>query len=237
MGQEFIARMEQLVNGSRIVDLSYTLEPGMPVWPTHARFGAVVYETYDEGAVSMHRQLAFGEHSGTHIDAPKHFIKGGIGIDEVDVTSVIGRGVMIDASFLDPCQAYTLEHLKKFEKESGPVKEGDIILLRFGWEDKYALGQAAEEFLKDWPGLDGEAAQYLMEKKVSAVGSDAFALDPFGSEIYPCHTILLGNNIPILENLANLRQLPVFSYVIGLANKVKDGSGCPIRIIALVEDE
>lgn len=237
MEQNWIEKMEEIVANAGIVDLSYTLEPGMPVWPTHARFGAIVYETYEEGAVSMHRQVTFGEHSGTHIDAPKHFIRGGIGIDEVDVASVIGRGVKIEADFLEPCQAYTLEHLKKFEEENGPVKEGDIILLHFGWEEKYALGKEAEDFLKDWPGLSGEAAQYLMEKKVKAVGSDALALDPFGSEDYPCHTILLGHGIPILENVTNLRKLPVYSYVIGLANKIKDGSGSPIRMIALTEKE
>lgn len=59
------------------------------------------------------------------------------------------------------------------------------------------------------------------------------ALDPFGSEKYPSHQVLLGNRIPILENLTNLKKIPVFSYIIGLANKIKDGSGSPIRIIAL----
>lgn len=90
-----------------------------------------------------------------------------------------------------------------------------------------------EEFLKDWPGLSESAAKYLADKKVASVGTDALALDPFGSEKYPSHQVLLGNGIPILENLTNLKKIPVFSYVIGLANKIKDGSGSPIRIIAL----
>lgn len=72
-----------------------------------------------------------------------------------------------------------------------------------------------------------------MEKKVASVGTDALALDPFGSNDYPSHQILLGNGIPIMENVMNLKKLPIFSYVIGLANKLKDGSGSPIRIVAL----
>ena len=100
MKEQVISLLRQALQSSDITDLSYTLEPGMPVWPTHARFGAIVYETYDEGAVSMHRQLSFGEHTGTHLDAPRHFFKDGASIAEVDATSVMGRGVMIDASFL-----------------------------------------------------------------------------------------------------------------------------------------
>lgn len=237
MDGKIISLMQQAMEAAQIIDLSYTLEPGMPVWPTHARFGAVVYESYDDGEVSMHRQLSFGEHTGTHLDAPKHFFKEGRSIAEVDVKSVIGRGVRIDADFLRPCEAYTLEMLKEFETHNGEIRAGDIVLFHFGWEERYGLGRDAKEFLKDWPGLGGDAAQYLLDKKAACAGTDALALDPFGSESYPCHSILLGAGIPILENLTNLHKLPVFSYVIGLANKVKDGSGSPIRVIALTEKE
>ncbi len=233
MDEQMITMMQKIVSDANIVDLSYTLETGMPVWPTHARFGTIVYETYEEGAISYHRQVCYGEHTGTHLDAPRHFFKEGAAIDAVDVRSVMGRGVRIDAPFLKPCEEYTLEMLKKFEEEYGQIRQGDVILLYFGWEDKYAIGQKGEEFLKDWPGLSGAAAQYLLEKKVASVGTDALALDPFGSNDYPSHQILLGNGIPIMENVMNLKKLPIFSYVIGLANKLKDGSGSPIRIVAL----
>lgn len=232
---QIIAMMQQVTSQAHIVELSYTLEEKMPVWPTHARFGTLVYESYEDGAISMHRQIVFGEHTGTHIDAPKHFFAQGKTEDQLDVHTVMGRGVTIDASFLPPCGLYTLSMLQQFEQEHGPVQEGDIVMLRFGWEDKYGLGSAGDEFLKDWPGLGEDAARYLLEKKVSCVGTDALALDVFGSTDYPCHQVLLGNGVPILENLTNLKQLPDFSYVIGLANKIKGGSGSPIRVIALVE--
>ena len=237
MEGQIISLMQQAMEAAEIVDLSYTLEPGMPVWPTHARFGAIVYETYDHGELSMHRQLSVGEHTGTHLDAPKHFFKDGSSIEEVDVRSVIGRGVRIDAGFLKPCESYTLKMLQEFEKQHGELREGDIILLHFGWEERYGLGKEAGEFLKDWAGLGGDAAQYLLEKKVSCVGTDALSLDAFGSETFPCHHMLLGAGIPILENLVNLQKLPVFSYVIGLSNKIKDGSASPIRVIALIEKD
>lgn len=233
MDLQMIEKIQKVVNKAEIVDLSYTLEPGMPVWSSHARFGAIVYETYDEGDVSYHRQVSYGEHTGTHIDAPRHFFREGAAIDHVKVKAVMGRGVCIDASFLKPCEEYTLDMLKAFEAEYGEIQEGDVILFSFGWEEKYAIGKKGGEFLKDWPGLGESAAKYLADKKVASVGTDALALDPFGSEKYPSHQVLLGNRIPILENLTNLKKIPVFSYIIGLANKIKDGSGSPIRIIAL----
>ena len=104
MDLQMIEKIQKVVNKAEIVDLSYTLEPGMPVWSSHARFGAIVYETYDEGDVSYHRQVSYGEHTGTHIDAPRHFFREGAAIDHVKVKAVIGRGVCIDASFLKPCE-------------------------------------------------------------------------------------------------------------------------------------
>lgn len=232
---QVISGMQQIISQAHIVELSYTLEESMPVWPTHARFGTVVYETYAEGAVSMHRQVIFGEHTGTHIDAPKHFFAQGKSVDQLDVRSVMGRGVKVDASSLAPCGVYTLEMLQEYERQHGAIQPGDIMMFRFGWEDRYGVGAAGDAFLQDWPGLGEDAARYLVEKKVACVGTDALALDVFGSTAYPSHKVLLGNGVPILENLTNLKQLPDFCFVIGLPNKIKGGSGSPIRMIAMVE--
>lgn len=237
MDNSIISFMQQAKKRSEIIDLSYRFEPGMPVWPTHARYGTVVYESYDWGGISMHRQVTYGEHSGTHIDAPRHFFKDGRSIDEVDPACIMGRAVIIDASFLAPRQAYTLEHLRSFEAEHGNIEAGDIVLLRFGWDGRYGTGAHTEGFLSDWAGLGGDAAQYLYDQGVAAVGTDALSLDPFGSQDYPCHVILLGHGVPILENVANLKKLPLFCYVIGLFTKFKDGSGSPINMVAFVEKQ
>ena len=232
MNEQIIPLMQQVMDSADVIDLSYTMEPGMPVWPTHARFGAIIYETYDEGAVSLHRQINFGEHTGTHLDKPKHFIKGGASIEEVDVRTVIGRGVKIDASFLEPCgyiHWICLRSLKKKTEKSN--RETLSFCISAG--KKNTVQEKMRKNFKKIGQVWEDAAQYLLDKKVASVGTDALALDPFGSETYPCHYILLGSGVPIIENLTNLRKLPVFSYVIGLANKIKDGSASPIRVIAL----
>jgi kynurenine formamidase len=172
------------------------------------------------------------EHTGTHIDAPKHFIKGGCPVDELPFLT--GRGVTINAAFMEPKKTLGIEKLREFEARQGEIKKGDIVMLRFGWDDKYRLQPDSREYLRDWPGLGADAAEYLATKQVKAVGCDSLSLDAYGSD-NPCHFILLGKNIPILENIDNLSKLPVFSYVIGLPNKFKGGSGSPIRLIAFCD--
>lgn len=231
-----ISWMERIKNSASVVDLSYTLEEGMPAWPTHARYGTTVYESYESGADALHSMVTLSEHSGTHIDAPLHFIPGGCSVDQLPVTTVMGRGVAVQADFIEPCGLFTLSHLKAFEAENSEILSGDVVMFHFGWEEKYQVQPNSHDFLNDWPGLSGEAAEYLMHKQVAAVGCDTLALDAFGAP-NAAHQVLLGNGIPIIENICHLTEIPVFTYVIGLPMKLKNGSGSPIRLIAFRDKE
>ncbi len=232
----YINLMGYVRDNSKIVDLTHDMEENMPAWPTQARYGTIVYESYDFGDAAIHSQVTFSEHTGTHIDAPKHFIRGGCPIDKLDLKTVMGRGVKIEATNVKPKDVISLEQIKKFENINGDIKSGDIIMLHFGWDEKWALQPDCGEYLKNWPGLSQEAAEYFLERGVSAVGCDTLALDAFGVDINICHQILLGKGIPIIENINNLSTVPVFSYVIGLPNKFKGGSGSPIRMVAFVQE-
>ncbi|MDR1977706.1 MAG: cyclase family protein [Synergistaceae bacterium] len=229
-----IEMLEDIVANAEIVDLSYTLENCMPAWPTQARYGTVVYESYDWGDAALHSQITLSEHTGTHIDAPKHFVPGAASVDELPISAVMGRGVVIDATRMPPMGLLSLGDLRDFEARNGDIRKGDIVMLRFGWDEKYGIKPEGADYLKDWPGLAEEGARYLAGKQVAAVGCDTLALDAFGLGANPCHHILLSKGIPILENIFNLSKLPVFSYVIGLPNKFKGGSGSPIRMVAFV---
>ena len=228
-----IAIFEELIKRSRITDLSRTLEPLMPAWPTQARFGSVVYDSYDYGGADLHSMITMSEHTGTHIDAPRHFIRGGCPIDELPLKAVMGRGVKIDALDTAECGLLGRSALEEFEEKHGEIRKGDIVMFRFGWDKKYRLQPDAAEYLKNWPGLSKEAAGYLAEREIAAAGCDALAIDPFGSRDNAAHHVLLGRGIPVIENIANLDQVPVFSCVIGLPNKFRGGSGSPIRLISL----
>jgi len=230
-----IDQLGAIFAATRIVDLSRTMETGMPAWPTQARYASVLYESYDQGDESVHSMVTFSEHSGTHLDAPMHFIKGGATIDELPPDRVIGRLVTIDASHLGPNEALPLGFVRQWESEHGEIVAGDIVCFRFGWDEKWDLLSRRQDFLKAWPGLSEEGARHLADRRVAAVGSDTASLDPADAEVSSCHLVLLGAGIPLIENVANLGELPPFSFGIGLPNKFKGGSGSPIRLLAIVE--
>ncbi|GHU66127.1 polyketide cyclase [Spirochaetia bacterium] len=221
-----------VIDSAKIIDLSYTLEPGMPAWPTQARYGSVVYESYDSGNTALHSMVTMSEHTGTHIDAPKHFIPRACPIDELPIKTVMGRGVRIDALDLPARGLFDTNAVRAFEQKNGEIKKGDIVMFRFGWDDKYRISPDSKEYLKDWPGISKDCAEYLAAKEIKAAGCDCLAIDAFGSAD-EAHYVLLGKGIPIIENICNLSKLPVFSYVIGLPNKFKGGSGSPIRLVAV----
>ena len=220
------------------VDLSHTLEEGIPAWPTHARFSSTLYESQTLGDVATHNGLTISEHSGTHMDAPLHFVPEGpahYGADGIPLERLVGRAATIDATALGPDEPLLgPERIRAWEEEHGPLEPGDRVLVRYGWAERWATGREGRRFLEDWPGLSGEAAEYLVEKGVALVGCDTLAVDAAGSEENPAHHVLLGNEVYVVENLKNLEALPPFCLFLALPLKIKDGSGSPVRAVALV---
>ena len=140
--KDLLALAEQLQN-SRWVDLSHTLEEGVPAWLTHARFGQVLYESYELGAVARHYGLALSEHTGTHMDAPLHFIPEGpahYGIDEVPLSRLAGRAAMIEAPELPPGGLLTTAHVREWEEEHGQIQERDKVLIRYSRTGRASVG-------------------------------------------------------------------------------------------------
>jgi kynurenine formamidase len=220
------------------VDLSHTLEEGIPAWPTHARFSSTPYESKALGDVATHNGLTISEHSGTHMDAPLHFVLNGpahYGTDGIPLERLAGRAATIDATALEPDEPLLCpDRIRAWEGEHGPLEPGDRVLVRYGWAERWATGGEGRRFLEDWPGLSGEAAEYLVEKGVALVGCDTLAVDAAGSEENPAHHALLGNEVYVVENLKNLKLLPPFCLFLALPLKIKGGSGSPVRAVALV---
>ncbi|GGC66737.1 cyclase family protein [Haloferax sulfurifontis] len=221
-----------------VIDLSQTLEEGMPVVPTHARYSHTLYESYERGDVACHYRLTLGEHTGTHIDAPLHFIAEGdahYDIASIELEKLIGRAATIDVADIERNTTVPVERIKQWEAEHGDLREGDRVLFRFSWDRHWAPGSAGTQYMADWPGLSGEAAEYLTDTGVALVGCDTAAIDVAHDESFPAHYELLGNETYIVENLTALDALPPFSLLITLPLKIEDGSGSPIRAVAIVD--
>ena len=228
-----LEKLLDLVTTSEFVDMTHPLEEGIPHWPTQpgVKFEAGMHYVEDG---SYWRGVSLCEHSGTHIDALSHFFKDAEDVDEIPVERLIGRGVNIDVTQTPARGVTSVEDVKKFEEKNGELKAGDIVFFRFGWDKKWKIGEEGKAFMEDWPGISKETAEYLLSKKVAAVGTDASALDAIGTP-NPAHKVLLGNGINIIENVNKLDILPPFFGVIGLPCRFKKGSGSTMRLIALLD--
>ncbi len=240
----------QDLSNAQIIDLSHSYDSQTIFWPTEKGFELVKENdgiTPKEYYYASNR-FSTPEHGGTHLDAPKHFFKKGKTVDKIPLQQLIGNGVLIDIQ--KECEKnkdhqINREDLLQWEKLNGTIPEKSILLFRTGFEKywpnrmKY-LGtdeRGAEAISKlHFPGLDPEAAQWLIEnRRIKAVGLDTASIDYGQSTFFETHRILSKNGIVIFENLTNLQKLPSKNFqIIALPMKIRGGTGGPLRIIAVI---
>ena len=233
------------------IDLTHSFSESTVYWPTDT-VGFVheelAYGPSEAGFFYASYRFGGAEHGGTHLDAPIHFAEGRQTADEIPLSSLIGPAVVVDVADSAGANAdyqATVADLEAWEAAHGRIPAGAILLLRTGWGDRWAdraayLGteltgpEAVAEL--HFPGLAPEAAQWLVDNRdIAAFGLDTPSLDHGQSTDFRTHVILNSENIPGLENVANLDRLPESgAYVVALPMKIEDGSGGPLRIVAFV---
>ena len=231
-----IDRLDALIREFEVRDLTHVLEEDIPFFPTHTRFHHMDVGRSDDPAVMF--QILMHEHNGTHVDAPAHFIAGGADperhfMQSVAPDSLIGKAVVIDASESPP-SLLPFERVTEWEDEHGSIEPGEIVIFNFGWHRKWGLGPAGSAFVENWPGLSRDVAAYLVERRVRAVGTDCLGLDASGSADIPAHDLMLRNGVLIMENLASLDGLPPRLFFLAAPLRIREGSGSPIRALALL---
>ncbi len=220
------------LRGARLVDLSQTLEEHMPNYPTHSKFFHNLWGSYWHGGRSLTYQLVMNEHNGTHVDAPAHFISDAqpqahITIERIPPARLVDcRGVPAGATV-------SHEFIAAWERAHGSLREGDIVLFNFGWSRNWGLRPNDNAYLENWPGVGMDAAQYLIDKSVAALGVDSLSPDsPEALKTNPIHPVVLEKQVLIVENLCHLEELPDFFLFVALPLKILGGSGSPIRAVA-----
>jgi kynurenine formamidase len=220
------------------IDLSHPLEEGMPVWPMLSRFFRTLWCSIHYGDEATAYQLLLNEHTGTHVDAPAHYLPPGHPhhrwVDEVPLEQWIGRACLVGCVAVEPRSAVSADHVLRWEARHGRIERGEIAVFEFGWWRKWAVRPEDAAFLTDWPGLGSDCVQLLLERGVKAVGVDTLSPDVFGDAASPVHRALLGEGVVIVENLANLDRVPPRFYLMALPLKIRGGSGAPCRASALV---
>lgn len=245
-----IARPVVQFPAGEVVDLTYAFDETTIYWPTSDGFklSSDFKGRTGKGFWYESNSIVASEHGGTHLDAPAHFAEGKRTTDEIPLTSLMGRAVVIDVSskaLPNPDYEVSVEDFVDFEAANGVIPEGAIVLLRTGygryWPDRARyMGtqqRGAEAVAKlHFPGLDPEAAAWLVaERNIAAIGLDTPSIDYGQSTLFESHVTLFEANIPAFENVANLDRLPATgAYVVALPMKIKGGSGGPLRIIAIL---
>lgn len=243
----------------KIIDLTQTLRPSTPVIqlpppfaPTRPFEISEISHYDDRGPAWYWNNIACGEHTGTHFDAPIHWVTGKDyrdgATDTVDVQRFVAPAVVIDCSkeaAKDERFLLTPKHIKAWEKEHGEIPKGSWVLMRTDWSkrDDPAKFLNMKEDGPHVPGPNADAVRFLVEERdvngwgVEAVGTDAgqaFSFEP----PFPAHALMHGSNKFGLASLCNLDKLPATGAVIIAAPlKIEKGSGSPLRVLALVHED
>lgn len=222
----------------RVVDLAQPLSEATAVWPRMPPFSARTAGTYAEDGAFM-RELAFGEHTGTHLDAPAHFAEGGATVEGIPAGDLVCEAAVIDirqACAADADYALSAADVIEHEGVHGPLPPRAAVLVCTGWS---AYLDDPARYVGDlrFPGISPEAAQLLIDRGVAGIGIDTLSTDRGIASDYPVHFLTLPAGLWQLEGLVNLELLPPRGalLVVG-APLLVGGSGVPARPLALLHD-
>ena len=206
---------------SRVIDISVANGPTQHVYPGDPPPRVEQAKAIRAGDVCNVSLLTMGSHTGTHVDAPYHFIDGGARLGEVALERMVGEALVVDLRGRAAVDAAALE--------SAALRTGDILLCRtdnsWRWEKA--------EFQRDFVYLTLDAAGLLVERGIRAVGIDYLSIEQFGSSDCPVHHRLLGAGVFVIEGL-DLRAVEPGRYtLVCLPLKFPDLDGAPARAVLL----
>ncbi len=246
-----------LADGSvRVVDLTQPLGPDTPVIglpdifaPSPGLSIEVISRYDDRGPGWYWNTITVGEHTGTHFDAPVHWVTGrdlpDNRCDTLPASRFVGPVCVIDVSDEvenDPDFLLTPERIDRWESEHGPIPAGAWVLLRTDWSkrtDPTDFMNVADDGPHS-PGFRKDASEALVARDVIGVGVETIGTDAGQAGTFdppfPNHSVMHGNGKLGLASLCNLDQLPATGAILIAAPlKIVDGSGSPLRVLALVE--
>lgn len=240
----------------RVVDLSFTLSPEFPALVLPVEFGQCApfrieeVSRYDaRGPAWYWNNITMSEHCGTHYDAPIHWVTGkdlpNNSVDTIPVERFIAPACVIDCSLeaaADDDFVLGVAHIEAWERAHGRIDAGQWVLMRTDWSKRRADAYAnIRDDGAHTPGPSPEAMRFLVEQRdvlgfgTETIGTDAGQAHHFAPP-YPAHHFLHGAGRYGLQCLCNLDCLPPRGAVIfGAPLKIRQGSGSPLRVLALVE--
>jgi kynurenine formamidase len=231
----------------RVLDLTHEINENIPIYPGHAKTATWWHLTHEECVMRLGdtpfegygvKGIVTCEHTSTHVDAVYHFNKHrpDLTVDKIPLEYMITPGAWIDVSYVPPRTHISLQNIKDSIKQAGvQIKAGSTLLYYTGVEKYWNNHQV---FLTQYPGLDSEATEWILDQGVVNVCTDAPSTDNPADITYPNHTIHAKRLVIHTELVANISKIPRkddFYYAM-FPWRLTGGTGCPIRALALWEE-
>lgn len=201
-----------------IFDVTRPIFSNMTVWPGDEGVLLERMDKISEGSSANVSRLQAGVHTGTHIDAPLHFIDGGKSVDQLDISLFAGCVQVIDARDVEKAGK---EFLSQY-----PLRKGEAVFLKTGYSGR----SLSEPFYTGYTGLKDDGAQYLLDMGVKVVGTDALSIECFGDSGHPVHKLLLGSEVLIVEGLILSDIKPGGYRYVCLPILLQGSDGAPARV-------
>lgn len=211
----------------KVVDLSHTISSDMPVYPgTKPPMISNEYSIEHDGFYE--RKITLYSHTGTHMDAPAHLIKGSDTLEKFSIESFFGQAFVLDVAQINK----QIIDITDLETHKETFKNIEFFILHTGWSRFWGR----ERYFYDYPVLNDEAAEWLHQFHLKGIGLDTISADKAGSKDLPIHKIFLKNHMLIIENLAHLDTIPSKTFLFScFPLKFEHADGSPIRAVAIIE--
>ncbi len=208
-----------------VIDLTQEISPQTKVFPGSPQPHFIQWAKLDVHGYDS-EVMVLSTHTGTHMDAPSHFVRNGRSIDKIAVDRCISKAIL----FKIPKESNETINLEDIVDLQQSIEENDIVIFSTGWERK-----VKDENYFSNPGLSEEVANLLVDKRVNMVGIDGPSMDVSTNTGFGVHKILLSNDILIIENLCNLDTFEHCSRfeLLAIPLKLRDASGSTMRAIAI----
>ena len=237
MPGEAVAHKRRPKRRGKVVDLTHTFTAGFPVYTGDPPTRRTIKNFTPDGFYSQ--EWTFGEHSGTHMDAPGHFVQGGRLTPQLLPRELMLPIVVIDISqraASNPDAVVTEDDLRRFERRHGRIPRNALVAMNSGWDAKLGTPAFTGGSLGNYrfPGFGEDAIDFMIERKRgAAIAVDTLSLDPGNSSTFPVHNKWLADDKYGLENVKNLGKLPAHggTAIVGVI-PWEAGSGGPARVLA-----
>ena len=215
----------------KFIDLTLPVSEKIPTFPGSPQPIFIQWENIKDDGYNL-ELLFLSSHTGTHLDAPYHFLEKGKKIHEISLKRLIVNAILIKIRKRRD-QAITKTDIQKFEKKHGKIPNESTIIFWTGWQKMIKN----DSYFVNNPGLSVTAAKYLISKKTNLVGIDSPSIDLGKEKRFLIHHLFAKNDVLIVENLANLDKIKSWKFQLAvLPMKLENATGAPVRAVGIIDD-